>query len=247
MNLERLGLLVPETNTIVELETAELSRALPDLFARVSIHVSRIPSGTPYETNPLMFLQDIWTNACQAALLLRTIRPTKCGFFCTAAESSAEGTSPALADVAGAACAGGALGPIGALREVARTLNLSSLGILTPYIPKIGDIVRGAIESVGLRVTCGVDLGLTTDFEFYPPERLIQIMRESPLSSCENVFISCTNLPTLRAIQTIERSGRQLIMSSNLVLFWWMLRTVLGNAPAALTTPRLFAAERGLS
>jgi maleate isomerase len=212
----RIGLLVPSSNTTME---PELYRMAP---AGVSIHTAR------------MMLEDV---------TLETLIK-----MAEEAVMEAEGLATAEVDLILYGCTSGSfVGGVGweeklvykierkigiptistsrAVIDALRELNVKKIAVATPYTDEVNQRARNFLEAYGFSVTAirglgivkGVDIGRV---EGPTVERLV----ESVVNGADAVFISCTNLPTIKLIEAIEEKVKCPIVTSNQASLWAALR-----------------------
>lgn len=124
--------------------------------------------------------------------------------------------------------------PLTALKAACRALGVDRLGLVSPYVPEVSDVLRRHLEDSGITVMA---------FGSFDQEQERLVARISPRSiteglhrigehrDCEAVFASCTNLRAVDVIGDVERSLGKPVLASNQVLAWHMLRLAGDTAP----------------
>ncbi len=212
----KLGLIVLQADETIEHEMRHL---MPQYTA---LHVSRVPSGTAVTPDTLAAMADHLTRA--ASLFPRGMCFDALGYACTS--GAAHIGTDRIADLARAgADAAAVTDPITALIAACRTLGLSRIGFVSPYIGSVSapmrDILRdqsidtpafGSFEQSDESTVVRIDAASLVDAG-------AQVAVQAPVDA---LFLSCTNLRTLSAIPALEDRLGIPVMSSNLVLAWHM-------------------------
>ena len=117
--------------------------------------------------------------------------------------------------------------PIGALIKVLKTLKLSKIGFVSPYRKDVSEKMINDLEEKGLNV---VAYGSFEESEekavarISPSSILAGILEVAKKSSCDCVFVSCTNLKAWEIIPLAEKKCGIPVISSNQVLAWDVLQ-----------------------
>ena len=225
----RVGLLVPSPNTVAE---TEFWRMAP---SGVTIHTSRMPfyadDGTAAFTNMEQHVPRVLAEANTAA-------PTVIAYGCTA--SSAVGNPDEkehkLSQAAGRPTVTAAAALIAALR----VFNAARISLVTPYPAYVNEKERKFFAENG--ITVDADESLLVDPEqqklrnmFKVPTALL-IERAVALGSVDGVdaiVLSCCDMPTLDAIDAIEKQTGKPVVTSTQALFWRSLRAAGIDDPIA--------------
>ncbi|WP_223274777.1 aspartate/glutamate racemase family protein [Tateyamaria sp. syn59] len=212
----QLGLIALQADETIEQDMRQL---LPH---HVEYMVSRVPSGASVTPETLA---DMAAHLTEAARLLPRGADLSCvAYGCTsgAAEIGAE----RIRDLIHAGIATPSVtDPVTALTAVCRSLGVTRLGLLSPYIASVSDRLRAVLAASGIEVVS------FTSFNEPVEERVVRIASQSVIAAAQDLgrdaqvdalFLSCTNLRTLRAIPVIEAARGIPVLSSNLVLAWHM-------------------------
>jgi len=83
-------------------------------------------------------------------------------------------------------------------------------------------------KSNGLKVTKIKGLVIEDNLEIgmIPSQEITLLAQEVNNKKAEAIFISCTNLPTIRVINYLESTLRKPVISSNTATLWSMLTTI---------------------
>ncbi len=131
--------------------------------------------------------------------------------------------------------------PLTALKAACRSLGVTRLGLVSPYVAEVSDLLRKALTDAGIKVTV---------FGSFGEKRERMVARISPVSvtealkeigqspDCEAVFASCTNLRAAGTIFHVEAALQKPVLASNQVLAWHMLR-LAGNRTLPAKAGRL--------
>jgi len=213
-----LGLIVLQSDETIE---HDFRRLLP--ATGVALYVSRIPSAPEVTRETLAKMEAEMPRA--AGLLPRPVRFDAVGYGCTSG-TSVIGASR-IADLVNQGCTTQAVTePVSALLAVCAHLGVSRLALLSPYVAQVSDGLRAVLARGG------VDTPVFGTFDEAEETRVARIDRESLIAAacalgsdpgCEALFLSCTNLRTLEAIESIEAAIGKPVLSSNQVLAWHML------------------------
>jgi len=219
-----LGLVVLQADETIE---QDFRRLFPD--RDVAIYISRIASGEALSTDTIAAMENDLPQS--ARLFPKTARFDAVGYGCTS------GTTLIGADAVAAMIRQGVQTPIvtdplTAALAALRALNVTHLGLVTPYVTSIAAPVREAF------VTAGFTVGETLTFNEKVEARVARIAPASikaaarqAAQGAQAVFLSCTNLRTLNIIDDLEAELGLPVLSSNQVLAWHMGQ--LTGAPLA--------------
>lgn len=223
---QRVGLLVPGSNTTVE---AEMNRAgLPGL----SFHAARmtLPMGLAGEAlaaqlreNAAASLQHL--SACQLDAVM---------LGCTSA-AMALGADRSLAMMQ-AAQARGTLEVGTAIIAALRATKLARIALFTPYLPATNASVIAYLAAAGIETVASLGLGLNASLEMFrgvsrtTPAALEAHLDALDTTGADGVLICCTDLPTVAALPGLEARIGKPVVSSNQAMIWAIARQ-LGQQP----------------
>lgn len=212
-DLAPMGLIVLQVDETIEPEFKHHFADTPN-----PLYVTRIPSGAEVTEDTLAAMEE---DLATAASLLPQARPYPViGYACTSA-SSVIGSSKVEALVQSVCDVATVTNPLRAAVHVAGDLGVSRFALLSPYVGKVNATLRAAFA----------DQGITTDvFGSFGEAEEAQAVRISTQSivdaavqlgrdpQVEAVFLSCTNLRTLKALPEIRARIGKPVLSSNSVL-----------------------------
>ncbi|WP_299350856.1 Asp/Glu racemase [uncultured Shimia sp.] len=219
-----MGLIVLQTDETIEPE-------FRSHFAdhRSPIYVTRIRSGAEVTHETLSSMQ---TDLTEAADLLPKARPYPVvGYGCTSA-SSVIGSEKVEALVQRGCDARVVTNPLRAALSCAASHGISRLALLSPYIEEVNEPLRKAFAKGG------VSMDVFGSFGESEESKVVRISEASVVDAAtrlgqsgdvEGVFLSCTNLRTIRAIPAIESAIGKPVLSSNQSLAWHMRKLAAEN------------------
>lgn len=213
----RIGLIVLQSDQTIEAEARMLN------LDGVDFYHSRIPNDT--EVTPTT-LTDMERRLPVAAALLPTdFGFDAIGFGCTSA-ATLIGVDEVTACIRTAhpevACAT----PISAAVTAFQALKASRIAVLTPYT---ADVTAPVVEHFA-----AAQMNVTALGSFLEPsdsvvariceESILDGIRALVTDECDGVFVSCTSLRVLNSVGAIENEVGVPVVSSNIALFWHLLR-----------------------
>lgn len=127
-----------------------------------------------------------------------------------------------------------ALGAVGARR----------VAVATPYVDELNDLEVRFLEAQGFEVAAMRGLGIASDPDIarvpYTRTRELVLDAVAAAGDADTVFISCTNLPTLALLDTLEQELRRPVISSVSVTVWHALE-LAGVRPSTTGAGSLLA------
>lgn len=204
--MKKIGLLIPKTNLTVEYELQMLfSKGYFDIEKSV-FYISKLDYKTNYEEDKSKFLEDLATDINNKKKDLKYLDVDYNAFFCTtsALENGVEEINPAIS-----------------LIEESKLRNVKKCLLITPYNDELGKEIMKMLEDNEIEVIKNINLDLlhTADYFNYGKNKLEKLIKENYLNEYENIIISCTNLPTISVIESLEDRLNTQIISSNSSLF----------------------------
>jgi len=207
--LRRVGLLVPSSNTVME---PDLRRCLP---ADVTLHTGRMLLDEVTPDGERRMLDEAVMPAARA---LGTAEPHLTVFGCTSAgalrglDADAEMTAR-IAAVTGAPT----VSVITAVRDRLRALGVQRLAVATPYTAALTGRITAALDDM-VDVVAVAHLGLTDNRRIgdtSPADILAFVRDELGGTDADAVFISCTNLRAIEALDAVRDALDVPVTSSN--------------------------------
>ncbi|MDU8942191.1 maleate cis-trans isomerase family protein [Ovoidimarina sediminis] len=222
----KFGLLVLQADETIERDFRRLMPAGAELL------VSRVPSAVDVTPETLAAMKDHLTAA--ATLFPDRSHFDVVGYGCTSA--TAEIGANRVAEQIGAGVKTDAVTePLSALVAACKSLEVSRIGFLSPYLPAVSNKLRDVLASRG------IESPLFGSFDEAIEARVVRIDGASIRTAArtlarkgevDGIFLSCTNLRTLDVIPDLQRELDMPVLSSNLVLAWHMLR-LAGEGPVS--------------
>jgi maleate isomerase len=227
--MARVGLVVPSSNTVMEVD---LYRRLP---APTTLHTARMYMVETTPDGESAMLDDHLPAAIRD---LASARPDIVVFGCTSAGAlrgndyeaelirrMAEETSAAAISVAAS------------VREAIRRRGARRVGVVTPYVESLNEKIRESLEADGIEVAAIHGLGIDENFEIasVEPVRIAAMAAErfGGGADIDLLFASCTNFRALDACAEIEQTLGVPAMTSNLAALEAVLER-LGAASAVV-------------
>lgn len=219
MNRVRLGLLVPSSNTTME---HEFNLMRP---RQATVHTARIRLRKVVVSE----LLDMDKNIADEASKLADAEVDVIAFGCTSGSlirglghdkeivSRIEKTT----NTPSVATAGGVVNAL-------KAFNLSKISVATPYTDEINILERKFLEQNGFKIERIEGLGITDNLEIgrQKPETVSRIAKLVDTPQSEGIFLSCTNLPTVEVVASLERKLGKPVVSSNTATMWLMLKRI---------------------
>lgn len=211
-----LGLIVPTTNTVNELEWKRM--ALPGMrfpLVRMALHAHGDEA--------------LYRDLQKAIEELKPRNPDVIAYACTAGSMVQPLDSLAAWIEKQSGAKGVATAP--ALVYACRALGLQRIALATPYHDALNEHEKRFFEENGIRVLAvkGLGIGAGGAHEYVriarvPKETIYDHCRSVDVAEAQGVVVSCTDFPTLEAIARLEAELGKPVVSSNLATFWQALR-----------------------
>ena len=211
MKTQRVGLLIPSSNTVMEVD---FQRRLP---AEVSLHTGRMYM---VETTPAAEAEMLDVYAFPAARAVASARPHVIVFGCTSA-GALRGTAydaefcSRMADEAGIPV----VSVINAVRRAIEKRGGHRIGVVTPYIDELNQKIKESLEEDSeLEVVTITGLGITENFAIaeVTPEDIIDFARRSvEREQIDLLFVSCTNFRAFDAADELADQVEVPVVTSN--------------------------------
>jgi maleate isomerase len=199
----RVGLIVPSSNTVAEVD---FYRSLP---TTCTLHTARmyLEETTP-EGESVMLDEHLPATAADVVV-----------FACTSAGALRGNAYEAdLIERLSAKMGAETISVAAAVRCVLRERGARRVGVVTPYIESLNQRIATSLETDGFEVTAIHGLGITENFAIaaVEPERIGGFALETLAGQeLDLVFLSCTNFRALEAREQIERALGVPVVTSN--------------------------------
>ncbi len=211
---QKIGVIVPSWNTVMEYETQRLAGA------GASVHAMRIAHTADTEQN----LIGLSAQAPAAAQLLAHAKVHVIGYGCTASgflhtPAQDQALAERIRTETGIPCATSSR----AIVEGLRALGARRLSLASPYAPWLNQRLKHYLDADGFEVLAMQ--GLSTEAHAtITRERILALVDEVMHPHTEAIFISCSNFRTLEIIDTVERKYGLPVVTSNAAMVWKLLR-----------------------
>jgi maleate isomerase len=226
----RAGLIVPSSNTTMEAELPNLLRLREQRrpAERFTFHSSRMRMRhvTPDELEAMNAQTD------RAATELADLRPDIVATACLVA-IMAQGPGfhrTAEAQISDALIREGASTPVvssaGALVAGLHALGARRIAMITPYLKPLTAQVAAYLEDAGIEVNDALSLEVTDNRAVarLDPTDLTTHWRRLDLTGCDALVLSaCVQMPSLPAIEPVERVCGLPVLSASTATVWAML------------------------
>ena len=208
---QRVGLLVPSSNTVMEVD---FYRHLP---ATVTVHAARMYlESTTVEGEELMLDE----YAIPAAEHLATAKPDLVVFGCTSAGALRGNEFDRdlclrISEVTGQPT----VSVIESVRRRLESRGMKRVAVLTPYVDELNERIKASVEADGVEVFCIHGMGIRVNFELalVEPRQIVAFAREKLGSRppVDGLFISCTNYRAVDALHELGKMYEFPIVTSN--------------------------------
>jgi len=206
----RAGLLVPSSNTVMEVD---LYRSLPP---NITVHTARMYLEETTRTAEMEMIEKF---APRAAELLSTAKPHFIIFGCTSAGSLGgpeydKKICSDLSKITGVPT----VGVYSSVREALLRSKAKSVAVITPYIEDINRSIREGLERDGLHVAAIHGMGIDVNFDLASPtpEEIADFSAEKLEGvRADMLFISCTNFRAMEAIPSLKKRLGLPVITSN--------------------------------
>ena len=218
----RFGIVVLRTDETLE---GDLRRLLP---VEARVHVTRVENADEVDPETLSAMAG---RLVASARLLPGGRYDAVAYGCTSA-SGVIGSDRVADLVREGARTAFVTDPLAALVAECERTGVRRLGFVSPYVESVSDRLRARLEAAGMSVPHLASFGVSDDPSVVriAPRSVESAAREMAARDVEAVFLSCTNLRTLEAIERLDVAVP--VWSSNLLLARALMRSVGGRERA---------------
>ena len=210
----QIGLIVLQSDETLERDMRIL------LPRNVEYLVTRVPSGQSVTPDSLQSMDAALTRS--ASLFPAGAKLAAVAYGCTSGTAQI-GADRIAALVQAGVSTPAVTEPVSALIAACRALQVTRIGLVSPYIAIVSDRLRAVLADAGISVT------QFTSFDEPIEEKVVRIQPNVIMraaidigqnTDCQAVFLSCTNLRTLNVIERAEAHINKPVLSSNQVLAW---------------------------
>ena len=220
-----MGLIVLQTDTQLEVDLGPLFHQL----GYRALH-SRIPSLPEVRPETLATMGEQMTRV--AGMLPSSADLAAIGYGCTSgATILGEARVAEMVQVAHPGIP--VSNPMSGLKAACRTLGITKLGLLTPYVANVSEALIETLKDDGIDVTAYASFEQVEDQTVakIDPRSVLDAMIEIGKGDCEAVFASCTNLRAFEVLEQAEAAIGKPVLCSNQVMAWHMLQIAGLGAP----------------
>lgn len=206
----RIGLIVPSSNTVVEVD---FYRRLP---ADCTLHTSRMYLEETTPEGEAVMLDE---HLPRATSDLASARPDVTVFACTSAGALRGNAYEAqLVDGLQGQTGSTTFSVAASVRWAIRAAGCRRVGVITPYVDSLNDKIAQSLQDDGLEVAGIHGLGITENFAIaeVEPERIVEFASECFAGSdIDLLFASCTNFRAFDAREEIHQALGLPVVTSN--------------------------------
>ncbi len=215
----RLGIIIPSSNTTME---GEFNHFAED---RYGVHATRVKLNKV----TLEELENMEQGVQVAATLLADAWVDVIAYGCTSGSLfRGLGHDIELIRMIREKTGLPAVATAGCVVDALRFLEARRISVATPYINEINDLEVKFLSANGFEVLKIKGLGIEDNLEIgrTQGQRTIELAEEVNDKRAQAIFISCTNLPTIKIIQQLEKNLKKPVISSNTATLWATLKTI---------------------
>ncbi|ANT59175.1 Asp/Glu racemase [Salipiger sp. CCB-MM3] len=216
----QVGLIVLQSDETIETDFRQL------IPTELELLVSRIPSGAEVTPDTLAAMEGYMT--ASAALFPQGADLAAVGYGCTSGTAQI-GAAQVAARIRKAIDVPQVTEPVSALIAACRSLGVRRLAMLSPYLPEVSERLREVLAAAE------IDTPVFGSFEIEEEARVVRISASSIVEAgaaliaqapepVDALFLSCTNLRALPAIDALEAATGLPVLASNSVLAWHLAR-----------------------
>lgn len=227
-DLGRIGLLVPNMNTIME---GDFHRMAPE---RIKVHTSRIAWKKP--ENSVSALNELRENSIRAAVDVAAAKVDVIVFGCTGGSvlGGASGEQEIVERISaetGVPTVTTAMATLSGLRE----MQIDRVSVASPFSAEMDQALKrfleeGGIQTVNLKSFQQKDV---SEYDRYSPEILAELGRTADIPDAQGVFFTCNQIRAVEIIDTLEKQLGKPVITSVQASLWLALRTMKVRAPVA--------------
>jgi maleate isomerase len=113
-----------------------------------------------------------------------------------------------------------------ALAELIEAIGRRRIGLVTPYPAWVTELAIKYWEAAGFKVVHAKELPGVVSIYDVGTDAVVATAREMMRTEADVILLSGTGVPTVPAIGILSQTATMPVISSNLALAWWMLRTL---------------------
>ncbi len=226
----RIGQIVPSSNTTMETEIPAILQARHAVHPeRFTFHSSRMRMKKVEKAE----LEAMDRDSDRCAIELSDARVDVLGYACLVAIMSMGFGYHRTSEqrLHAQTLANGAPAPVvtsaGALVDALHALGARRISLVCPYMKPLTRLVVDYIEHEGIEVHDHIALEIADNLEvgLQDPERLIEIQQRLDRTGIDALVLSaCVQMPSLAAIDRVERQSGVPTLSASIATAWQMLK-----------------------
>ncbi len=210
----KLGLMVPSSNTSVEIDFRRVARP------GISVHAARMwLTGSDADVLDRMNedLETASRHLGSAAVALVVYACTGGSLYGGIGHDTE--TARRITELTGGIPA---VTTTTAVLEALRALAIERLTLLTPYPARMTEIVRGFLEANGFEVLSVAGRGHADNLAIGddPPDAIAAFALDHLDQGAAGIFCSCTNWRSMAAVEAIESATGKAVVTSNQATIW---------------------------
>ncbi|OAG40442.1 hypothetical protein AYO21_05342 [Fonsecaea monophora] len=229
MRTIRLGVIVPSSNTALEPLTNAIVSSIPSENLTISVHFSRFRV-TTIDLTPTASAQFVFEPILAAARLLADANVDVIGWSGTSAGWLGFDHDERLCAAIEADTGIKATTSVLALNALMRSLGVTSIGLVTPYIKGMNDAIRANYAAIGIDISANWErhLGITDNNEIVRVDEstLDEMVINVAANGAQILTTFCTNLRAAQRVEYWEKSLRVVVLDSVSTTVWGMLKVV---------------------
>jgi maleate isomerase len=213
----RAGVLIPSGNSVAE---PEVKAMLP---SGSSMLVTRLPLRGSSKTELMRMIDRLEAGAELLADACVDVIVFHCTAVSTFAPDLAHGIRERIEKASGIRCFTTADAILAALSK----LNVRRISLLTPYIDEVHAREIGWLETNGVRIDGGANLGINTntDMAKLRPEEILAWAQDNISDAADACLLSCTAIKSAGIIKPLEQTCGRPALTSNQSMVWHLLRS----------------------
>jgi maleate isomerase len=229
--MQRLGVLTPSSNTVLEPATMRLVEPLSD---QLSVHFARFRV-TAIADEPVSDRQFGLAPMVEAGRLLADARVHACLWSGTSGAWLGHDADRALVDALSQATGAPATTATLALLDAFEALHVRRYALVVPYVNGIADAIERNLATVGYRCVARRNESLTVNWDFaaLTDAVLCARVREVARARPDAIVIHSTNVRGAEVSQELEQELGMPVLDSVVVGLWGALRLMRIETPAA--------------
>lgn len=228
MLMQRLGVIVPSSNTTVETEFSSILQG-----SNITLHTARMPLNN-VTVKELAVMEK---QAITAAKQLKDAQVDAVVYACTSGSMlNGLGHDITIAEKLTKTAKCPAIVTTTAVIDALEQLQAQRIALATPYIAEINKREVDFLKAFGFGVVKTASLNLKENLKIgrLTPNDAAALAKTVDTLSADAVFISCTNFRTFEAIPELEEQLQKPVISSNSATLWAALKILRPNFYACI-------------